>query len=71
MIIRPASEADLAGILVIYNDVVRTSSAVYTEEEANLENRLKWYAERCALGYPVLVADDESNSRDASAVLAS
>jgi L-amino acid N-acyltransferase YncA len=58
MIIRPASEADLAGILVIYNDVVRTSSAVYTEEEANLENRLKWYAERCALGYPVLVADD-------------
>ncbi|HEX3984449.1 MAG TPA: GNAT family N-acetyltransferase [Acidisoma sp.] len=62
MIIRPASEADLPGILVIYNDVVRTSSAVYTEEEASLENRLKWYADRRALGYPVLVATDPSGA---------
>ncbi|MCB8876152.1 GNAT family N-acetyltransferase [Acidisoma silvae] len=60
MVIRPASEADIAGILVIYNEVVRTSAAVYTEEEASLDNRLKWYADRRALGYPVLVAEDDA-----------
>ena len=62
MIIRPASEADLPGILTIYNDVVRTSAAVYTEEEATLESRGKWYADRQALGYPVLVAKDTSGA---------
>lgn len=62
MIIRPASEADLAGILVIYNDVVRSSAAVYTEQEASLDSRRQWYADRQALGYPVLVAEDQAGA---------
>ena len=56
--IRDATRADLPGILTIYNEVIRTSSAVYTEQEATLENRAVWLAQRTGLGYPVLVAVD-------------
>ena len=56
MRVRDATEADLPGILTIYNEVIRTSSAVYTDEEATLEDRRAWLAGRTGLGYPVLVA---------------
>ena len=39
MRVRDATEADLPGILTIYNEVIRTSSAVYTDEEATLDDR--------------------------------
>lgn len=58
MHIRAATEADLPGILAIYNEVVRSSTAVYTEEEANLDQRRVWLRDRRTLGYPVLVAED-------------
>lgn len=58
MLVRAATEADLPGILAIYNDVVRSSTAVYTEEEASLDQRRAWFRDRRALGYPVLVAED-------------
>lgn len=60
MTIRPAREDDLSGILAIYNEVVRTSTAVYTEQEATLESRRLWLRDRQALGYPVLVAEDDA-----------
>ena len=56
-ILRDAGEADLPAILAIHNEVVRTSTAIYTEEEATLESRREWLAQRRALGYPVLVAE--------------
>ncbi len=59
--IRDATEADLSGILSIYNEVVRTSAAVYTEQEATLEDRRAWFAQRTGLGYPVLVAEDPAD----------
>jgi phosphinothricin acetyltransferase len=59
MIVRDAGEADLGGILAIYNDVILTSNAVWTEEPSTLEERRTWFAARRALGYPVLVAEDE------------
>ena len=34
--VRAASEADLPGILAIYNDVIATSTAVYTSEPSTL-----------------------------------
>ena len=58
MLIRNATEADLPGILAIYNEAIRTSSAVYTEQEATLDDRRAWLAARTAQGYPVLVAED-------------
>lgn len=59
--VRDATAADLSGILVIYNDVIRTSSAVYTEQEVTLEDRRAWFAQRNRQGYPVLVAEDTAD----------
>lgn len=58
MLIREAVDDDLAGILEIYNDVIATSNAVYTETPATLDDRRAWLAARRAANFPVLVADD-------------
>lgn len=60
MTVRDADESDLPGILAIYNDVIRTSTAVYAEVPTTLEERRTWWRQRVAAGYPVLVAADES-----------
>lgn len=57
--VRDAREEDLAGLLAIYNDVVATTTAIYRDEPATLEDRLEWWRERAAKGYPVLVASEE------------
>ncbi len=54
-----AVEADLPGILAIYNDVIATSTAVYSEIPVTLENRQEWFRGRVAQGYPVIVARDD------------
>jgi L-amino acid N-acyltransferase len=54
--VRAAREADLPGILAIYNDVIATSTAVYTSEPATLAERRTWFSGRRAHGFPVLVA---------------
>ncbi|HUA77885.1 MAG TPA: GNAT family N-acetyltransferase [Acetobacteraceae bacterium] len=61
MLIRDATEADLPAILAIYNDVIRTTTAVYTEEPLTLEDRRTWFRGRVASGYPVLVATEEAS----------
>lgn len=56
--IRPAREADLDAILAIYNAVIASSTAVYTETPATLADRRDWLGARNGQGYPVLVAED-------------
>jgi phosphinothricin acetyltransferase len=56
MLVRPAERTDLPGILAIHNDVIATSTAIYTEVPATLEERSEWFESRRAKGYPVLVA---------------
>ena len=56
MIIRDATQADLPGILAIYNDVIATSTAVYALEPVTLDERAQWLAARQAQGFPVLAA---------------
>ena len=58
MQVRDAAESDLEGILEIYNDVIRTSTAVYSVEPVALEERRSWLAARRERGFPVLVATD-------------
>lgn len=53
-----ASEADLPGILAIYNDAVQHTTAIWNETLVDLANRRAWLAERTAAGFPVLVARD-------------
>lgn len=55
-----ASRAHLPEILAIYNEVIRNTTAVYSDEQVTLEDREKWFAAKCAQGFPVLVAADSS-----------
>lgn len=56
MLVRAAAPSDLPGILDIYNDVIRNSTAVYALDPVALDERRAWLEGRQALGYPVLVA---------------
>ena len=56
--ISDATEADLAGLLGIYNDVIATSTAIYSDVPVTLEERRQWWRSRTTQGYPVLVARD-------------
>jgi L-amino acid N-acyltransferase len=49
-------------MLKIYNDVIATSTAVYTSEPRSLEDRIEWFKDRVAKGFPVLVADHEDTT---------
>lgn len=56
-IVRSATEADLPGILAIYNDAVLNTTASWNETPVVLDERRAWLALRHAQGYPVLVAE--------------
>ena len=60
MDIRQASSDDLPGLLAICNDVIATSTAIFSEQPSSLDDRQQWLDERTARGYPVLVAADAS-----------
>ncbi|HEX3914986.1 MAG TPA: GNAT family N-acetyltransferase [Steroidobacteraceae bacterium] len=55
-----ASHQDLAEILSIYNDVIRNSTAVYTQVELSAAGGEAWLAAKIAGGFPVLAARDSS-----------
>ena len=58
MLIRDASEEDLPGILAIYNEVMATSTAIFSDQPSTLSERRSWLQARQGQGYPVLVAVD-------------
>ena len=58
--ISDATEEDLPGVLVIFNDVILRTTAVYREQPVTLAERKTWRESRLQQGYPVLVAKDES-----------
>ena len=60
MQIRDAREEDLPALLAIYNEVIASSTAVYSSVPVSLEDRRAWWQARIGLGYPVLVAVDDS-----------
>lgn len=55
-----ASRADLPQILAIYNEVIRNTTAVYSDREVTLKDREQWFDAKLAQGFPVLVATDAS-----------
>ncbi|BAU41879.1 GNAT family N-acetyltransferase [Leptolyngbya sp. O-77] len=62
--IRPATEADVPGILAIYNDAILHTTAVYDYEPHTLDMRQAWFVARQAEGYPILVAAADSAESD-------
>ncbi|CAM3979636.1 GNAT family N-acetyltransferase [Bacillus paramycoides] len=53
--IRVATKKDLTFILNIYNDAILNTTAVYAYKPVTLENRIDWYEQKQADGYPILV----------------
>ncbi len=58
MTIRAATENDIPALLEIHNDAVRRLSWIWISREDTLADRTKWFHERMAAGFPVLVAED-------------
>lgn len=58
MIVRDAVETDLPGLVAITNDVIRTSTAIFSDREVDLADRRAWAEGRRAAGHPVLAAVD-------------
>lgn len=58
--IRPATPDDMAAVNDIRNHIVRTSTAIYTDEESSLAERMQWLRERDPLLHPVTVACRDS-----------
>ena len=56
MTVRNAVDEDVPGILAIYNDVIATSTAVYRDDPASLDDRQQWLNARRAQSYPIIVA---------------
>jgi L-amino acid N-acyltransferase len=54
--VRDADETHLPGILAIYNEVLATSTAIFSDQPSTLDERTTWFRARRAQGYPVLVA---------------
>ena len=59
MHIREALPDDLNALTTIYNEVLLTSTAIYSDTPATVEDRTAWWLERRRLGYPVLVAAED------------
>jgi phosphinothricin acetyltransferase len=60
MRIEDATEADLAAIAAIYNEVLAGSTAIFSHLPTTLAERAEWWGARRRQGYPVLVARDAS-----------
>lgn len=55
--IRDAVPSDAADLLAIHNEAVRTTTAIWDEDEVDLADRVAWLGGRLTAGLPVLVAE--------------
>src|ERR1700675_2649649 len=58
--IENASRDDVPEILAIYNEVIRNSTAVYTDVELTEERGNAWFGAKVGSGFPFIVARDAS-----------
>ena len=58
-LVRPATEADLQRILEITNHAIAHTTANWSIEPTDLDERCRWFHEHVSRGYPVLVAELE------------
>ncbi|XTZ40392.1 N-acetyltransferase family protein [Salmonella enterica] len=59
MKIRHAGKDDCAQIAVIYNHAVVNTAAIWNDQTVDVDNRIGWFEARLALGYPVLVSEED------------
>jgi phosphinothricin acetyltransferase len=58
--VRKASTQDLPAMLVIYNDIIINTTAVYEYTPHTLEMRRQWFTDKAANGFPVFVAEEDA-----------
>jgi len=58
--IRDATLSDFEAITEIYNQIVLTSTAIYNEKPATVDERVAWWRSRQVQRFPVLVATEEN-----------
>lgn len=56
--IRYAMEVDLPAMLVIYNDIILNTTAVWHNDPHTLAMRKEWFDQRKQQGFPIFVAVD-------------
>jgi len=56
LVIADLRERDLPAARAIYNDVIATTTAVYSDEPVSADYWAEWFAGRRAQGFPVLAA---------------
>lgn len=67
--IRPADKNDLPQLLMIYNRVIETSTAVYKDDPITLAEREAWFEDYREGGWPILVAVTSEQEDSAAKVL--
>jgi len=58
MHVRLANENDLEQLLLIYNDIILNTTAVYQYEPHTLQMRKDWFETKQQQGFPVFVVED-------------
>ena len=59
MQVRPATRADLSGILDIYNEAVLNTTASYDYEPRDMAHRVAWFETHAEQRLPIFVAVDD------------
>ena len=57
--IRQAQQSDLTSILDIYNDAIINTTAVYTYQPTNIEERQAWFNHKQQNGDPIFVFEKD------------
>jgi phosphinothricin acetyltransferase len=57
--IRDATVSDCGDMLTIYNEIVRTSTAIFSDTPRSEEQQHYWFEDRTSNGLPVLVACED------------
>jgi phosphinothricin acetyltransferase len=57
-VIEDATAADFEQVLAIYNEVIRNTTAVYSDAEFDAVSGRNWFETKLASGFPFLVARD-------------
>ena len=57
--VRKAATVDLPAMLVIFNEILLNTTAVWDDEPQTLEMRTKWFEEKKQKGFPVFVAEED------------
>ena len=58
ILVRTATANDLPAMLVIYNDIIINTTAVYDYEPHTIEMRRQWFTTKQEQGFPVFVAEE-------------